>query len=118
MDGRKMKLLVSKKKWLGWSAGESLDDFLRKRWVYSEELIERTLRQPDIFIGTFHNRERVAWSVVATEIERIEAGFFEELEDGRLLAKYLALNPRGRMATLARRRLVTADASRQLQGVF
>jgi hypothetical protein len=118
MDGRKMKLLVSKQKWLGWSAGESLDDFMRKRWVYSEELLERTLRQPDVFVGTFHNRERVAWSVVAAEIERIEARLFDELDDRRVLAKYLALNPRGRMVTIARHRLAMIEANRQLQGVF
>jgi hypothetical protein len=87
--------------------------------VYSEEVLVRTLLQPDVFIGTYHGRDRVAWSVVEAEIERIEVELFEELESRRLLTKYLTLNPRGRMATLSRHRLAMTDTREHLsQGVL
>ncbi len=104
-----MKLLVStrRKLWQGWSAGQPLAKFLRSRWVYVERELRELLRSPDVQVCDALTRETVDWIELESEVCRIEDELFDTLRDMESISRYLELNPSGRRAADARRRVGT-----------
>ena len=102
-----MKILVSTKRklWQGWSAGQPLAKFLRGHWVYAEAAIRKLLQSSDVQVCDELTRETLRWSVIEPELNRAEEELFAALRTLEGFSTYLKLNPDGRFAVEARKRV-------------
>jgi serine/threonine protein kinase len=102
-----MKILVSTKRklWQGWSGGEPLARFLRSHWRYAEREIRQRLQSSDVQVCDGLTRETLPWSQIEPELDRAEDHLFATLRTLEDFSRYLKLNPDGRFAVEARRRV-------------